>query len=186
MTVDAPGPRGDRKRVFFALWPDADTVRRLHRQARAAREVCGGRLMRADTLHMTLFFIGDVCPQRLAGMMDAADNVVGEAFEMRIDISARWGHNRIVWAGMSAPPGELLQLHENLSRVLREAGCRPEPQPFKPHITLLRNTLQPPAESSMVAIRWRVGEFALIASMPDHNGANYHRLKDWPLRKVCA
>src|SRR5690606_7323542 len=48
------------RRVFFALWPDARTAAVLSGWAQDAHAMCGGRIMRPDTLHLTLAFLGMV------------------------------------------------------------------------------------------------------------------------------
>lgn len=48
----------DTLRLFFALWPDAATGDALSRTGKLLHQHWGGRLMRADTLHITLAFLG--------------------------------------------------------------------------------------------------------------------------------
>jgi hypothetical protein len=45
-------------RVFFALWPEALVRRALHTLATEYQSRCEARIMDADTLHMTLLFLG--------------------------------------------------------------------------------------------------------------------------------
>ena len=47
-------------RLFFALWPDEGVRAELARWTRALHAACGGRTTRADKLHLTLAFLGEV------------------------------------------------------------------------------------------------------------------------------
>ena len=50
-------------RMFFASWPPAGVAEALARWAQAARRDCGGRVTRADRIHLTLAFLGEVDPE---------------------------------------------------------------------------------------------------------------------------
>src|SRR6478752_1362145 len=96
-----------RARVFFALWPGVDVTRALAAAGSMAQEECGGRVIAAEKLHMTLFFVGDIESARLASLQALGSSIRGAAFEFDIDTIAYWRHNRIVWAGTRNCPGEL-------------------------------------------------------------------------------
>ena len=61
-------PQDRQHRVFFALWPDDEIARQFDEAGRMAHQSLGGRRMRRETLHLTLAFIGDVPPARLADL----------------------------------------------------------------------------------------------------------------------
>jgi 2'-5' RNA ligase len=168
-------------RLFFALWPDADTVRALTQWAEQARAACGGRLMRPDTLHLTLGFLGDTPPELVPAL-------VQETRARRIDAGlvtlSRFGafpRPRIVWAG----PDENGQPDEGVARLTAEHRqlwdwvrplhpARPEAH-FRPHVTLLRNadTRELP-EPPPAPIAWRYDRYVLVASTQD--GAARYRI----------
>lgn len=169
-------------RVFFALWPDADVAQALHAAGRMAHTTCGGRLMRRDTLHMTLAFLGDVDPGKMDVACDAAAKVgAGETpLRLTIDRLGYWQHNHIVWAGCSQTPPGLATLAADLGGHLRCGGFALEERPFVAHATLLRDAacagVPPPAP-----IVWNVAEFVLVESQPAAAGAHYRILRRWPL-----
>ena len=101
-------PASDSRRVFFALWPDPAVAERLAAVARDAHALCGGRIMRPDTVHLTLAFIGDLADARIESLHQAASRVTGNAFRLNLDRFGCWRHNRIVWAGCHEPPPPLL------------------------------------------------------------------------------
>lgn len=177
-----PDTSGQSIRLFFALWPDAATVRLLEDWAGRAHAACGGRIMRPDTLHLTLGFLGDTAPDLLPAL-------VRETQARRIEpgtvLLSRYGtfpRPRIVWAGPAGAqdghPDEgatrLAAEHRRLWDWVRELHpARPEPH-FRPHVTLLRNadTRELPAQPP--PIEWRYDRYVLVASM--QNGSGRYRI----------
>ena len=173
-----------RRRVFFALWPDADIAGQLDQLGRQAHALCGGRRMRRDSLHMTLAFIGDVPVERIETLRHAAAQVSGSAFELSLDRLACWRHNRIVWAGCEQAPLPLLTLVGQLTERLAEAGLSLDTRDFAAHVTLLRDARGeelPECESFI----WPVGEFVLAAALPE-GGGHYEIIDRWPLAPPAA
>ena len=170
------------QRLFFALWPDATVAKRLHAAARKAHATCGGRLMRLDTLHITLAFLGDVAADRFVEVEAAAVGMALAPFVLELDRHGYWRHNRILWAGGAALPAGLNRLAGGLADNLRAAGFRLEARPFAAHATLLRNVDTVPAElPSLTSIRWPVADFALVVSLRTEAGSRYEVLRRWAL-----
>jgi len=178
MAPDAPS-QTKPARVFFALWPDAATARRLHALATDAQARCGGRAMRRDTLHLTLAFIGDVSPERLAELLHVGACTGAAAFTLPIDRLGGWRHNRIVWAGAEVCPAPLVDLVARLGAGLAAAGFPVERRAFAAHVTLLRNTRAQPAQSPIAPIDWKVGGFGLFESQLSSEGAHYRPVREW-------
>ena len=170
-----------RVRVFFALWPGAATAAALHARARALHAQCGGRVMRRDTIHLTLAFLGDVAMPRLAALETVAQSVRGERFVLELDRVGSWRGNRILWAGSVKGPAALPAMAEALAAGLREAGFELEARAFNPHVTLVRNAARPPRVVEMAPLRWPVASFVLVASEREAGGAHYRVLGRWPL-----
>lgn len=169
------------RRLFFALWPPAAVAKALHAAARGAHAADGGRLMRQETLHVTLAFLGDVALSRMGEVEAAATGVPVEPFVLELDRLGYWKHNRIVWAGCGVTPAPLEQLAETLAGQLRAAGFPLETRRFAAHATLLRNAAAvaqlPPLAAPIV---WPVADFALVASTPGTEGSRYKVLRRWP------
>ena len=170
-----------RVRVFFALWPGAATAAALHARARALHAQCGGRVMRRDTIHLTLAFLGDVAMPRLAALETVAQSVRGERFILELDRVGSWRGNRILWAGSANVPAALPALAEKLGASLHAAGFELEARAFNPHVTLVRNAVRSPPRGEMPGLRWPVASFVLVASERDEGGAHYRVLGRWPL-----
>ena len=170
-------------RVFFALWPDAAVRRKLSAWQPPLRELCGGDAMRADTLHSTLVFLGEIEAHRLEALQLAAREVAGSAFEVEFDVARYWGHNHIVYAAPQQVPAELVKLVKELELHLRQHHFRFEPREYKPHVTLLRHSKwndDPLPE--MDAVRWFARDFVLVQSLRDERGAHYEVLARFMLR----
>ncbi|MBI4756708.1 MAG: RNA 2',3'-cyclic phosphodiesterase [Betaproteobacteria bacterium] len=181
-----PAEQGEMPRVFFALWPPAAVADALARAAKAAQRACGGRAMGAESLHLTLAFIGPVLPERLADLRSAADGVEVPGFSLTFDRLGFWKRKGIVWAGCSEPAPELGTLADALSRRLRAAGFVLETRPFTAHMTLLRNASCRGEVPQMDAVRWPMGEFVLVRSRLGAHGARYEPLAIWRLEKTTA
>lgn len=177
-----PARGSGKRRVFFALWPDEHIRGRLAELAIRAQAQFGGRPVRADALHMTMAFIGDV-DSSLVDSATAAANGLGAqpGFSMAIDRLHCWRHNRIAWCGPQGQPAELTRLATRLHGRLTAAGFRLEARAFAAHITLLRH-----ADCSRVApcfepFDWDVQQFVLVESNLTAASAEYSIIGCWPL-----
>jgi len=169
--------------VFFALWPDDAERAALAAWQPVLHKLCGGCSMRADTLHATLVFLGDVVLHRLEALQLAAQEVDGTSFDLVFDVACYWGHNHIVLAAPQIVPPQLAQLVQVLEQRLSKHRFHFDRRPYKPHITLLRHTQWSDTPlPEMQRVVWRIRDFALVQSTPDEEGANYRVLARFPLR----
>jgi len=170
----------DSLRLFFALWPDEATRDALYRTGKRLHQRWGGRLMRADTLHITLAFLGSTPVKQLDTLVACADTVMADTFELILDQAGYWRHNRIGWLGASQAPPQYFKLVGALNAVLQAAGYSIDARPHVPHVTLLRNT----AGGELPAcepVRWPVSDFVLVSSRTEADGAYYDVIWRWPL-----
>jgi|SRR2546421_5059610 len=166
-------------RLFFALWPD-DAVRAgLARWSREFHAQCGGRITRPENLHVTLAFLGGVEEARVAEVERAAGEVAMQAASLVLDRPGYWKHNRIAWAGASAPPPELGAFVAELREALRRAEIRFDAKPFVSHATLLRDAREPRATPELAPIEWRLSGFALVQSVTLPRGSRYEVRRSW-------
>ncbi len=171
-------------RVFFALWPDDESAARLHEIAHQWQGILGGRVMRQDTLHTTLVFIGNVSPLHLPELQESAAGLDAAAFRLQFDQPGCWRHNHIAYLGMRQIPDALQRLQLDLATRLQAADFKLEQRPFRPHITLLRKANcgvaikeNPAAEP----VAWTVRDFVLVKSSMSANGSRYEQIGRWPL-----
>ncbi len=164
----------EHTRVFFALWPNRQGREELVIWQNELRPLCGGRVMRPDTLHTTLVFLGEVAVARLEALVLAAREIEFHPFELTFETARYWGHNHIVYAAPDSVPPPLLELVTELERGLVKHKFHFERRPYKPHVTLLRNVLWSDADLPVLPVtRWECHEFVLLQSLRDERGGHY-------------
>lgn len=169
------------QRLFFALWPSEDIRRALWQVGGKLHQVWSGRRVKPDTLHMTLVFLGDIETARIEELRTLASEMDTRQFKLNFNHAACWRHNKVGFLSPEESPPHLLQLVYGLEDKLEAAGFAFDERPYKPHLTLLRNTrctTQVPFEP----IRWKVDEFVLVSSATSEHGPSYQLLGRWPLK----
>lgn len=169
------------QRLFFALWPDEATRRALWQVGGKLHQVWGGRRVKPDTLHMTLVFLGDTPVEAIGDLRQIGDAMEGRRFSLTLSQAACWRHNKVGFIRPVETPAELLQLVYGLEDKLDLAGFAFDERPFKPHLTLLRNT-RCTSQVPFEPIVWPVEEYALVSSVTTDHGACYQLMGRWPLR----
>ena len=160
-------------RLFFALWPPAETSRALAEWAATAQRLTGGRVTAEAKIHLTLAFLGEADP---AKAIRAATAARGKRHALALEQAKYWRENSIVWAGPREMPAALKALHGSLSLELYREEFILERRPFAAHVTLIRKARGaqlPP----LPAVAWPVNEFFLVRS----RGAIYEILGRFPL-----
>jgi len=170
----------DTLRLFFALWPDDATRDALNRTGKWLHQHWGGRRMRADTLHITLAFLGSTPAAQLDALIACADAVQADTFELILDQAGYWRHKRIGWLGASQTPPQHAALVVALNTALRAAGYAVDARPHVPHVTLLRNSAGGEVPEC-TPVHWPISDFVLVASRTETAGAHYEVIRRWPL-----
>lgn len=165
-------------RVFFALWPAAGESRALAEWQTGLKDLCGGRLMRPDTLHVTLLFLGDMDMSHLEVLIQAVSKIRVEKFKLCFDQARYWEHNHILYAAPGSVPDALQKLVGELRLCMPDLKA----EQFNPHVTLLRNALCSDVNlPKMSACNWQINDFVLVQSAPLAGVANYLVLARFPL-----
>jgi RNA 2',3'-cyclic 3'-phosphodiesterase len=167
------------------------------------------RWVRAESLHITLKFIGEQTPEQVEAIAERLRRVEGRAFEIR---SAGYGFfptakaPRVFWIGIHAGP-QLGELAESIDMATSELGIPREDRPFSPHLTLARGG----GGRSSGSPKWQKGdvpnkvfavlerrltatgeldfgtatvhEFILYQSQLSPKGSKYTKLQRFPLRQ---
>jgi len=175
-------------RLFVAISFPEDVRIRL---AGVCSGLPGARWIDADSMHLTLRFIGDVGGD-LAEDIDAAlQGVSAPAFELMIagvDCFESGGKVHTLWAGVEKQP-LLVHLRDKVESAVVRAGCEPERRKFKAHVTLARfRSGTPPRIGSFLQSYSRlalgpfpVERFTLYRSHLGSEKAHYEALADYPL-----
>jgi 2'-5' RNA ligase len=167
-------------RLFFAIWPPPSVQAVLGEAARDLREELGGKATRTDSIHLTLVFLGDVPAGRLDEIAAAGDAVHWQGFDLMLDTSGCFAHNRIAWVAPSHIPAALLELAAQLQARMRALGFTLEERPYSPHITLLRKAVRTRGQAPLSpTCDWPVEAFMLMRSELDAQGSRYSVLRRW-------
>lgn len=126
-------------RLFLAINFDARTKEQILSVQGRLRELGRGRFSHPENLHLTLAFLGEVEPGRVAAIRTAMDGVVVPPMELTFDQMGcfRREEDDIWWLGL-APNRALADLQKELSDSLRGRGFALENHRYVPHITLAR------------------------------------------------
>ena len=171
--------RLSKLRLFFALWPPCETAEALHGWALEARRANGGRVTRAEAIHLTLAFLGEVDESRLTSLKSISPK--SRKHRLPIEEAGYWARNRIVWVGPYETPKPLELLAVDLGSELREQGFRSEKRKFSAHVTLLRKVREPQWLPRLPAVDWPVEEFVLVRSQLSAQGLRYEIVERFPL-----
>jgi RNA 2',3'-cyclic 3'-phosphodiesterase len=128
------------------------------------------RLSRADNIHLTIHFLGNLDDDLEAAVMAG----LPAAFQMppfeialgRLGAFPNARAPRVVWVDVNGGREELTSIHRELGTHLAAAGVALEARPFTPHLTLARvrvgqerrarRMTERLPEVQVPAVRWRV------------------------------
>lgn len=168
----------DRRRIFFALWPDDATRGAIERTARRAVRLSGGRPTAKRNLHVTVAFLGMLEPAQLEQAASVPPIDVGP-FDLELDRLGFFEGARALWLGPSNVPPQLTALEQRLWDGLERHGFEREPRIYLPHVTLARKARA--VDEPIAPIRWRAERLTLVESLPLPRNVHYEPLRDWPL-----
>ncbi|MFZ3215534.1 MAG: RNA 2',3'-cyclic phosphodiesterase [Candidatus Acidiferrales bacterium] len=164
----------------------ADLIQRLKPECRAARWV------RPESMHVTLKFLGETEPQKVADVRVAlAPLRSAQPVDMEFRVLGFFPNEfkpRVLWCGVQATPN-LAELAAAVEVSLEPLGFPREARGFSPHLTLAR--LEPGdalenlvrAADSLHSYEFgsaRESEFHLFESVLKPSGAQYTKLANFP------
>ena len=147
---------------------------------------------RAENLHVTLKFLGEIPSDKLESVRQALRGVQGE-WPMEVEF-CRLGffpserRPRVLWAGMKAPP-TLSALAMAIDSALAKVGVPKDEREFTPHLTLARSKAERAAPKLREALaKYSAREFGtmnasafhLIGSKLKSTGPEYTTLESFP------
>ena len=173
MSALSPDPAAPM-RLFVALWPDPATRAGIARCQQAWEWPLRAAPVKAERLHLTLHFLGDVPGHRLP---EIAAGLRGpfEPFALELEHGEVWPNGIAVLEPTRIPP-QLERLHAALREAVIALGLAVDSRPFRPHITLARRArgAQPPAQHPR--LHWRADDgYVLVRSLG--GGAGYQVLE---------
>lgn len=172
-------------RLFFALLPTLEVRSAIEAAVKdlSMRQPHGGKLVRAENLHLTLMFLGDaVPPEEEAAAIRAASKVAVPPVTLSLDHGATFaGNTSTWWLGTRSPPDTLLELRRRLHASLVEHKVGYDRQRFVPHVTFVRHANARLPNTTVRPVVWDVGAFHLMRSPIGEAGSVYETVASWPL-----
>lgn len=193
------GAPAERLRLFVALalppeWREALAAA----QADLRRAGANLRYVPPQNLHLTLLFLGSVSRGRLPPLRHSLSIALAEMppFTLTLaglDLVGSRRRPRVVVATIGSQTAALARLQLAVQAVAAPYQTRPEPRPFRPHITLARVPEGLPAEETTAlaprlvrgapppAATFEVRSVALVQSFLGDGSPRYEPLQHWPL-----
>jgi 2'-5' RNA ligase len=182
-------PENFAVRVFYALWPGLDSRTRIAEAAGVLSLGNAARPVSAENYHLTLAFVGDVSPARLAVLQQIGGSQRAVGCTIKFDAYDYWPEPQVVVAVARQIPTALIELsarlHGGLMLYQEALNLRrpqpPRPPPLRAHVTLARKVVQAPVLKAMSPFDWSARSFSLVSS--DTSGARsvYTVVDTWPL-----
>ncbi len=169
------------KRLFFALWPSPAARKALEGLAQSAARRADAKPTRADTLHLTLVFLGNCTADQAVALRDGAATCASPCFELVFDRLGCWKNNGIVWLAPSASPPALLALERQLRELAAGLKLPLDRRPYSPHLTLARKARKALVAEDSPPLAWQVERFCLIESELHSSGSRYREVASWRL-----
>jgi RNA 2',3'-cyclic 3'-phosphodiesterase len=173
-------------RLFFALWPDGETRKRMAAAAQGLKLDAESALVPPENLHLTLAFIGEVPASQVAALLNIGGSQCAHAFSVRFDQYEYWPRANAVVAAARETPASLEQLWQQIHADLAQHNLALVHQRLRPHITIARKVSQAPVLQAMSAFTWAVDAFSLMHSNTAGARPSYTVVDTWPLLDECA
>ena len=169
--------RRERKRLFFALNPDAA----VREHVAAIQGACNvdARPVPPANFHVTLAFLGMQEASVIPRVREVASGLVVPGCELRLDQVGRFRRAGVLWLSASEPPAVLGAFQQALVDALLAANIGYDRKPWKPHLTLYRKMRNPAPTMGPVEVRWRLHGFSLVESVSINRGVEYHDIASW-------
>ncbi|MBK8176507.1 MAG: RNA 2',3'-cyclic phosphodiesterase [Rhodospirillales bacterium] len=156
----------------------------------------GARWVDAQSMHLTLRFIGEVGGGQAEDIDAALQRVTAPAFDLvvsSVDFFESGGKVHTLWAGVDKQP-LLMHLRDKIESAVVRAGCTPERRKFKAHVTLARFRTDPgPRIGAFLQLNGRlsigpftIDRFILFRSHLGSERAHYEILAEYPLDLYAA
>ena len=178
-------------RLFFALWPNADTRARIADGADALPLSGDARPVTRENYHATLAFVGEVPQSELAVLQQIGREQRAAGCTITLDTYEYWADSQVVVAAARQTPAALLELWTRLHAelALRNAALNSrrlrQPPPLRVHVTLARKVVQAPVLQAMSPFHWNARSFSLVRSDTGRARSVYTVVDTWQLLDEC-
>jgi len=167
------------RRLFFALWP-SDATRKSVGQFSQTIKTRDLKIVKADNLHVTLVFLGNVDVQTERVIRQKASSIRAQPFMLNFNQLAFWHKPRVLCLLSQTVDPQLLVLVDALTEVAEQCTIKIEDRPYQPHITLARKA-QALINANVPDIQWYARSFCLVESCSTLEGVQYRVVQQWEL-----
>lgn len=168
-------------RLFYALWPNNEVRAQLAALREPVVSDYAGRPTRADTLHMTMLFMGDRPELDVPTLLDCGDRIRAAAFTLDVNGRCHFPNAKVAWLGCTDPPDALNDLWTALRKEVDPMFPDYPHRDYQPHIAVARECLHFPSPRPIPTVQWQVEDFVLIDSRLTPGGPVYRVLRHWQL-----
>ena len=192
---------GKTLRTFVALPLSEAMHEQLAEVQKRLQRRCPERSVRwvaPKSIHLTLFFLGEILPDYLTSIHEALTVVARAMPPFTFEVGGLGAfpnvrHPNTLWVGLQEPTGHLALLHRAVNEALAKVGFKPEDRAFNPHLTLgrvnrraydeeLRRIEKALTETTVGLLGTVEGkEIILFRSILKSGGAEYTPLEVFPL-----
>ncbi len=154
---------------------------------------------RAEKLHLTLKFFGDVDDRELEKIIEAAARTADDfsPFDLQITCTGAFPsarNTRILWLGVKDDPGNLRGLNERFEEKCATVKFPKETRMFKPHLTIARlrephlssELVKKHLQNDFVSPIFSVSEIVVYESRLQKTGSNYIAVARKKLTEIRA
>ncbi len=133
-----------RVRAFLAIDLPGELKGGIERiQERLRQQVTGVRWTKAESIHLTLKFFGDVSDEEISALSGVVEKAAADAPPLSLGVGTLGAFPgtqkpRVLWIGMDGDTDALSRLQQGIERGLETCGFKREERSFKPHLTLGR------------------------------------------------
>jgi 2'-5' RNA ligase len=178
-------------RTFIAVDIPQDIKMDLDRLISGFRhEGKGIRWVRAQNLHLTLRFLGDVDENSIPGLAESIKTNLNNTKPFDLALKGLGGFPnlkkpRVIWIGSNDPENRLYDLAFNVENACREAGFGKSDKKFSAHLTIgrikfpkgLEGILKVIENSDFASELFSVGEVVIYKSVLSAAGPTYTKLE---------
>ncbi len=192
-------PQGTGMRAFVAIELSEQLQARVGQQIARLRKLApDARWVSSDSLHLTLFFFGEVADAAVPPISEALGRIAGR--HLPHTLQAKGGGTfgpldapAVLWVALGGELPQLMAMQREVSQALTSLGHAPDYETFEPHVTMARSR-HPRGDLSLGrcadALRGQdfgdipVGEIVLFASDTQQDGMKYSSVSRHALRRA--
>jgi 2'-5' RNA ligase len=155
-------------RMFCAFELPESLRARIDEHSQAVRDAipeAAASWSRAENIHLTVKFFGNVDQQQVAAISAAATRVAKEFSPIQIEVGKtgvfpRPSRPQVLWIGVEDASNALANLHKQLENEFAREGFPKEERAFRPHLTIAR--IRKPHNAARLAQTHLAAKFELV------------------------